>query len=250
MDEYRDFAADYHWLFPDRVLSGEDFVVAHDELLGTLAPGARVLDCACGIGADAIGLARRGYRVTGTDASAAMVAEAKERARAAGVDVAFSVCPWDDLPGRFGAEPFDLVVCRGNSFAHAPSQEALVGSLRAIRAVVAPGGRLVVGSRTWEKLAAERRRVTLVDEAPVRGGRRATTLYVWTLAEGWGGAHTAEIVMVFDDDGALSHRRYPVRMRPFPLDELLGALSAAGFGSLEHDWSMDADFYEVVATAA
>ena len=41
---------------------------------------AKVLDCACGIGTQAIGLARLGYDVTGSDISDGELAEAKARA--------------------------------------------------------------------------------------------------------------------------------------------------------------------------
>jgi SAM-dependent methyltransferase len=48
--------------------------------------GAHVLDLGCGPGADDEHLARRGYRVTGIDWSAAMIREASDRVRLAGVD--------------------------------------------------------------------------------------------------------------------------------------------------------------------
>lgn len=49
------------------------------------APGARLLDLGCGTGLDAVHLARRGFRVTATDLSPAMVARTRERARQQGV---------------------------------------------------------------------------------------------------------------------------------------------------------------------
>jgi len=41
---------------------------------------ARILDCACGIGTQAIGLAALGYCVTASDLSEGALAEAKKRA--------------------------------------------------------------------------------------------------------------------------------------------------------------------------
>ena len=59
---------------------------------------ARILDCACGIGTQAIGLASLGYSVTASDISSAELAEAKKRAennnvRAELIGDAFHVMP-------------------------------------------------------------------------------------------------------------------------------------------------------------
>ena len=49
-------------------------------LLAVFAPGSQLIDLGCGTGLDAVWLAQRGYRVTATDWSAAMLARTRERA--------------------------------------------------------------------------------------------------------------------------------------------------------------------------
>ena len=108
--EYDAMGGDYHWLVPDEMLAFDSFFERHRDLFGSLPPDASILDCACGIGTDAIGLVRRGYRVRGSDASEILVAEARKRAHAAGVEVPLAACSWEELPERFD-EHFDLTLC-------------------------------------------------------------------------------------------------------------------------------------------
>jgi 2-polyprenyl-3-methyl-5-hydroxy-6-metoxy-1,4-benzoquinol methylase len=74
------------------------------------ATGAREAhEVGCGEGELAILLARKGLRVRGTDAYPQVLEEARERARAADVEIEFESTPIEDLdPERHGAE---LIVC-------------------------------------------------------------------------------------------------------------------------------------------
>jgi 2-polyprenyl-3-methyl-5-hydroxy-6-metoxy-1,4-benzoquinol methylase len=63
----------------------------------------------CGEGELAMRLARRGLRVRGSDAYSEVIAEARQRAGAAGIEVSYEVTPVEQLePGRHAAE---LIVC-------------------------------------------------------------------------------------------------------------------------------------------
>ena len=94
---YDTIAAVYEFLVPDALLSPRG---SADAFAQYVAPGARVLDCACGTGTLAVGLALRGHEVVATDASAAMVARTARLAAANGARVDASVCTWEALPER------------------------------------------------------------------------------------------------------------------------------------------------------
>lgn len=126
---------------PFRNAAGEGFRPGGLELTDELAaacglrPGDRVLDLACGAGLTASHLTRcYGVRVTGLDASAEFLGEARERA----VDAKWVLGSAASLP--FEAATFDAVFaeCFLSTFADPPPV------LREIRRVLRPGGRLAV----------------------------------------------------------------------------------------------------------
>lgn len=73
-----------------------------------LTPGMSILDIGCGTGRHAVELARRGFKVTGVDISAGMLAQARAKAAAAGV-----VVTWvQEDATRFSAgDAFDAAIC-------------------------------------------------------------------------------------------------------------------------------------------
>jgi glycine/sarcosine N-methyltransferase len=77
---YDSMAAAYHLIFDDwDVAIGRQQAVL-TQLLPPPATAGVVLDCACGIGTQALGLARAGYTVEGTDLSRAEIERAKAEA--------------------------------------------------------------------------------------------------------------------------------------------------------------------------
>jgi SAM-dependent methyltransferase len=79
-------------------------------LTGGLLPGQRVLDVGCGTGATTLAAARRAGHCTGADISAPMIAVARERAAAAGLDAAFLCADVQDH--AFAPQEFDAVISR------------------------------------------------------------------------------------------------------------------------------------------
>ncbi len=81
---YDDLAADYHLIFEN----WERSIDRQSEVLASLLRDAEtVLDAACGIGTQAIGLARAGFAVTASDLSPAAVARCSREAAARGLPV-------------------------------------------------------------------------------------------------------------------------------------------------------------------
>src|SRR5512139_3177105 len=90
---YQQLARDYHLIYDDWNKAIERQGNALDRLIRAYTDGAPrdVLDCSCGIGTQAIGLAERGYRVHATDLSPAAVERATEEAKIRDLSISFGV---------------------------------------------------------------------------------------------------------------------------------------------------------------
>jgi S-adenosylmethionine-dependent methyltransferase len=123
------------------------------------AAPATVVDAGGGTGQLAVALARRGYRVTVVDTSAAMLATCAQRAAGEGAGVAERVATVQgdaaDLPGLLGPGGQDAAVCH-DLLTRVDDRAALLASLAG---VLAPGGVLSLGfaNRDWLALRAGRR---------------------------------------------------------------------------------------------
>jgi SAM-dependent methyltransferase len=91
-------------VFTKNTTAEVDFLI---EIL-RLSPGASFLDIGCGTGRHSIELARRGYAVTGVDISEGMLAQAKEKAGAAGVRIDFQLANAADFSFE---KKFDAAIC-------------------------------------------------------------------------------------------------------------------------------------------
>jgi SAM-dependent methyltransferase len=110
-----------------------------------------VLELACGTGQVGRRLAAAGWRVTGLDWSAEMLAFLSESAASAGVDVATLRADMTDFTGGLTAAPFDAAFCPMNSLAVLPNEQALVAHLRSTAAALKPRAPYVIDLSTVEE---------------------------------------------------------------------------------------------------
>jgi SAM-dependent methyltransferase len=121
----------------------------------------RILDCACGTGFPALDLLARGYDVTCSDGSEAMLSAFDRNARAAGLATVPTLVEWKQLPHAFGPV-FDVVMCRGSSLIYAgtwdddaePSRDAVGEAVASFARCLREGGRLYVDTTSRVNLRA------------------------------------------------------------------------------------------------
>jgi SAM-dependent methyltransferase len=107
-----------------------------------IAPGTEVLDVACGTGNTAIPLARRGARVTGVDIAPNLLEQARARATAEGLEIAFHEGDAEQLP--YPDANFDAVVTMFGAM-FAPRHEMVAAEFAR---VLKPGGLLAMANWT------------------------------------------------------------------------------------------------------
>ncbi|MBZ3905948.1 class I SAM-dependent methyltransferase [Streptomyces griseiscabiei] len=149
---YDELADDYHLIYADWDASLRRQGAALDALIGR--SGADVLDCSCGIGTQAIGLALRGHHVTGTDLSPRAAARAAREAVSRGVRLPTAAADMRRLPFPDGR--FDAVVCADNSLPHLLTERDARAALTEMRRVLRPGGLLLVSTRPYDDLLRDR----------------------------------------------------------------------------------------------
>src|SRR5207247_7903606 len=93
IDFYDELAPEYHLIYEDWNIAIDHQGVAIDRLIRSRLPDAQsVLDCSCGIGTQALGLASRGYKVLGTDVSERALVRARLEAIHRGLVIGLLAC--------------------------------------------------------------------------------------------------------------------------------------------------------------
>ncbi len=125
-----------------------DFVMRHVDYQGWVdyleqivsrlkPPGRRTLELACGTGNLTLELARRGYKVVGTDISEPMLEVARQKANLTDVPLSFRQMDMRhiDIAGHF-----DIVLCLYDSINYLMEKQDIEKTFRDVHSVLSPGG--------------------------------------------------------------------------------------------------------------
>lgn len=152
---YNALAPYYKYVYSDWDASVErqanDLHEIIQEYLGEAESQRTILDVACGIGTQSIGLAMLGYPVTASDLSAGAIQKAKKEAQNKSLQIDFHVgnmkTVWDDLQTSF-----DVVMACDNSVPHLLSEEEILAAFRQFYACMNTGGAALITVRDYSKL--------------------------------------------------------------------------------------------------
>jgi SAM-dependent methyltransferase len=242
---YDSLAGDYHLMFPDWWAHATWQGGVLDRLLRAHGvPGAaRLLDCTCGIGTQALPLAQLGYRVTGTDLSAGAVERARAEAAARGIDVRLSVA---DVRVLDVGGSFDAVISADNSLPHLRTADELGAALTAVRARLVPGGVFLASVRDYDTLVRDQV-AGVMPTVHDDGGARRIVGQAWTWTDEMRTV-TFDLFMIEqrDDDWHTTVRT--TVYRAWRRSELTAAMRAAGFQDIGWHSPGESGYYQPIAT--
>ncbi|MFD5428534.1 class I SAM-dependent methyltransferase [Streptomyces sp. NPDC127084] len=242
---YDDLANTYHLCHTDWEMSiRTEGPALHRILTSQLGTGPhRVLDCACGIGTQLVGLAQHGHQVTGSDFSENAVRRATKEIAQRGLAANIHVADMRALP--FNAHSFDAVVCANNSLPHLLEPSAVLAAARSMRRVLRPGGMILITTRDYDALHAAQPTGTppVVVETPEE---RTITIQVWS----WRGEHyDLEHLQIVSNgtDWKVQHRVTPYWA--VTRQQLTEMLTAAGFTGLCWHEPESTGYFQPILTA-
>ncbi len=240
-DFYDELAPLYHLIHKDWDASIRRQGEQLSALIETEWPKSKkVLDVSCGIGTQAIALARHGYCVTGSDISANAIERAEHEARARGAKVLFSVCDMRQARDHHGSG-FDVVISCDNSLPHLLTDDDLLVAFKEMLACLSAGGGCIVSVRDYE---TEERGADIVKPYGVRTerGKRYLIFQVWDFD---GEHYDLSFFFVEEDLASSKVRTHVMRSRYYAISvtRLLELMRQAGFKDVRR---LDQVFYQPV----
>ena len=203
----------------------------------------RILDCACGIGTQAIGLAELGYDVTASDLSSGALAEAQARAARHAVSIRFAQADFRKLEQVFPGQ-FDVVLAMDNALPHMLTAEDLEAAVGSIAARVAPGGLFLASIRDYDALLETRPPYSPPYIHKTRDGQRVS-FQTWH----WNGCRYRLVQYILDDGKTLEASKFECEYRATARQELTDLLLAHGYKSVTWKFPEETGFYQPLVIA-
>jgi SAM-dependent methyltransferase len=243
---YDTFSSDYdrfvHW--PGRLAFEMPFLRRQLDGLSPASGTARILDAACGTGMHTIALAQAGFSAAGADLSAGMIERARDNARSAGAEVDFRVAGFGEI-SRFFMEPFDALLCLGNSLPHLLNPEQLALALADFAACLRPGGLALIQNRNFDSVLARQER--WMEPQSHHEGEREWVFLRFYDYEASGLITFNILTLTREGQGGWQQSVTSTQLFPLRHDLLVGALAVAGFESIQAFGSMNGEPFDPAA---
>jgi SAM-dependent methyltransferase len=147
---YNQLAPFYRYLFQD----WEKSVLWHAQVIDSViqeffGPQVRhILDAACGIGTQCLGLAQLGYQLTSSDISATELELARQEAARRSLNIEFAIADMRELR-QVHQDVFDVVIACDNAIPHLYSETDILKAFQGFYACTTEGGGCIISVRDY-----------------------------------------------------------------------------------------------------
>ncbi len=242
---YDNLATQYDKLFLDWHEATEEQAVILDKLFTkcNFDKDAKILDCACGIGTQAIGLARLGYQVTGSDISEGELAEAKARAEEQKIQIQFKNADFRALAEAFD-EKFDIVIAMDNALPHMLTKADLASAVKSVINQLEVDGIFVASIRDYDELLQSKPPYSPPYIHKTERGQRVS-FQTWE----WQDENYKLIQYIVDDEDSLQVHKFECEYRATRREELTGLLRENGCKDVQWKFPEETGFYQPIVVA-
>ena len=242
---YDNLASQYDKLFLDWKATIEEQSIILDKLFkdNGYDNKAEILDCACGIGTQAIGLATLGYDVTASDISDGELVEARQRAIENNVKICFENADFRRLSKTFSQE-FDIIIAMDNALPHMLSKSDLEMAIKSITNQIASGGMFVASIRDYDVLLESKPPYSAPYIHKTEKGQRVS-FQTWR----WNGDNYKLIQYIIEDEENLKTSKYECEYRAVRRDELTNILLSNGCSNVIWKSPEETGFYQPIVIA-
>jgi 2-polyprenyl-3-methyl-5-hydroxy-6-metoxy-1,4-benzoquinol methylase len=247
-DFYDQLASNYHFIFEDWDAS----IHRQAAVLGTILEKecgspqtVRILDCACGIGTQALGLAKMGFQVTACDLSPVAMERTRKEAEKRGLSMRTFVSDMLDLTEVPDGE-FDAVICVDNALPHLANEEQLLRAASQIRRKLRPNGLFMASIRDYDSLAWEKPALQAPNFYSDENGRRIVH-QVWDWLDDR--RYTFHLYITREVQGEWKSQHYASSYRSIKRDELSQILARSAFAGCRWIRADESGFYQPIVMA-
>ena len=239
---YDNLASQYDKLFLDWQSTVEEQAALLHKLIQNhgFDTSAKVLDCACGIGTQAIGLALLGYPVTASDISDEELVEAKNRAAKNHVAIHFEHADFCALSETFSGQ-FDIIINMDNALPHMLSADALESAVKSITNQLTDGGIFVASIRDYDELLKNKPPYSPPYIHKTNKGQRVS-FQTWE----WEGENYKLVQYIIDDEDTLHTSKFECEYRATRREELTNLLLKYGCSDVKWLFPEETGFYQPI----
>ena len=246
LEFYETLAEYYHLIFEDwgRSIERQAGVLNPLIVKQTGRSSVNLLDCACGIGTQAIGFAQAGHRVVASDSSRAAVDRAEREARQRDLDISFFVSDMTSLD-EIARSDFNVVVALDNALPHLTSFQVRK-AVRAAGSKLEPQGLFIASIRDYDNLILQRPTI----QGPAfygEGGERRIVHQVWDWIDDE--QYTVHLYITTQSGGNWVAHHFATEYRCLLRGELASALTSAGFEQVQWLMPEESGFYQPIVLA-